>query len=168
MEPLVKSGTREIGLEDFKTLEIKNVSFTYPGSAKPVIHTMNLSINHTDSLAIVGLNGAGKTTLIKLLTRVYDPTEGEILINGISLKEYDLKAWKKCLMILVLVKNIMIGLTSTEKEMLMENIQILVEKKEFFYRMTQSMLLIFFWIKNLRISIKIYSGFCFLKLLGGG
>ncbi len=126
MQPLVQSGTREITPEDFKTLEIKNVSFTYPGSTKPVIHTMTLSINHTDSLAIVGLNGAGKTTLIKLLTRVYDPTKGKILVNGIDLKDYDLKAWKKCLGILLqdyniyseetIAENIMLGDTSKHNQ----------------------------------------------------
>lgn len=132
MEPLVKSGTREIDLEDFKNLEMKNVSFTYPGSEKPVIHNMNLFINHTDSLAIVGLNGAGKTTLIKLLTRVYDPTTGEILINGINLKEYDLKAWKKCLGILLqdytiyneetIAENIMLGDTSKHDQVWVESV----------------------------------------------
>jgi ATP-binding cassette subfamily B protein len=130
MEPLVKSGTREIAPEDFKSLEIKNVSFAYPGSKKPVIHNMSLSINHTDSLAIVGLNGAGKTTLIKLLTRVYDPTKGKILVNGIDLKEYDLKAWKKCLGILLqdytiyseetITENIMLGDTSKHDQQLVE------------------------------------------------
>lgn len=130
IEPLVKSGTREIDQNDFKTLEIKNVSFTYPGSTKPVIHNMSLKLNHTDSLAIVGLNGAGKTTLIKLLTRVYDPTKGKILVNGIDLKEYDLKSWKKCLGILLqdysiyseetIAENVMLGDTSKYDQELVE------------------------------------------------
>ncbi len=132
MQPLVQSGVRKINLEDFKTLEIKNISFTYPGSTKPVIHNMSLKLNHTDNLAIVGLNGAGKTTLIKLLTRVYDPTEGEILINGINLKEYDLKAWKKCLGILLqdysiyseetITENIMLGDTSKHDQAFVESV----------------------------------------------
>lgn len=132
MQPLVKSGTREIHPNDFKTLEIKNVSFAYPGSKKPVIHNMNLALNHTDSLAIVGLNGAGKTTFIKLLTRVYDPTSGEILVNGINLKEYDLKSWKRCMGILMqdysmyseetIAENIMLGDTSKHDQEIVERV----------------------------------------------
>lgn len=132
MEPLVTSGTRPIELDDFKSLEIKNISFTYPGSKSPVIHNMSLKINHTDSLAIVGLNGAGKTTLIKLLTRVYDPTKGKILVNGIDLKEYDLKSWKRCLGILLqdytmyseetIAENIMLGDTSKHDQEFVESV----------------------------------------------
>lgn len=130
MEPLVKSGSLDIHGEEFRTLEIKKVSFTYPGATRPVLNNMSLVINHTDSLAIVGLNGAGKTTLIKLLTRVYDPTKGKILVNGIDLKEYDLKAWKKCLGILLqeyniyseetIAENIMLGDTSKHDQLVVE------------------------------------------------
>lgn len=100
MQPMIVSGTQIIHPDEFETLEVRNVSFTYPGSDKPVTHNLSLRINKGDNIAIVGLNGAGKTTLIKLLTRVYDPTEGEILVNGINLKEYDLESWKRCLGIL--------------------------------------------------------------------
>lgn len=119
MEPLVKSGVRKITQDEFQKLELKNVSFTYPGSDKNVIHNMNLIIEKPMNLAIVGLNGAGKTTLLKLITRVYDPTEGEILVNGINLKEYDLDDWKRCMGILLqeyslyaeetIVENVMLG-----------------------------------------------------------
>ena len=68
-----------------------NVSFKYPGSEKMVLQNINLFIPSGESIALVGLNGAGKTTLIKLLTRLYDPTEGQILLDGIDLREYDLK-----------------------------------------------------------------------------
>ena len=70
-------------------IEIKNVSFAYPGTERMVLKNLNLTIEANDSIVLVGLNGAGKTTLIKLLTRLYDPTEGEILLDGHSLKEYD-------------------------------------------------------------------------------
>lgn len=71
-------------------IEFKNVSFTYPGSEKVVLKNINLHIKPQESIALVGLNGAGKTTLIKLLTRLYDPTEGQILLDGIDLREYSL------------------------------------------------------------------------------
>lgn len=71
-------------------IEFRNVSFTYPGSEKVVLKNINLHIKPQESIAVVGLNGAGKTTLIKLLTRLYDPTEGHILLDGVDLREYSL------------------------------------------------------------------------------
>ncbi|MBN2604646.1 MAG: ABC transporter ATP-binding protein [Bacilli bacterium] len=68
------------------SIEFKNVSFTYPGSEKPTIRNLNLKINPGEKIALVGINGAGKTTLVKLLTGLYNPTQGEILINGIPIK----------------------------------------------------------------------------------
>lgn len=68
----------------------EDVSFTYPGSDSPVLHHINLHIKPQERIALVGLNGAGKTTLIKLLTRLYDPTQGRILLDGIDLREYNL------------------------------------------------------------------------------
>lgn len=70
------------------TIELKNVSFAYPGTTRKVIDNVNLKLNPGDTCVLVGLNGAGKTTLIKLLTRLYDPTEGEILLDGHNIKEY--------------------------------------------------------------------------------
>jgi ABC-type multidrug transport system fused ATPase/permease subunit len=71
------------------TVEFVGVSFTYPGGRRKVINNVNLKFEPSDSVVLVGLNGAGKTTLIKLLTRLYDPTEGKILLDGIDIKEYD-------------------------------------------------------------------------------
>ncbi len=71
------------------TIEFRNVSFRYPGCDKWVLKNVNLKFEPTDSVVLVGLNGAGKTTLIKLLTRLYDPTEGEIILDGRDLKEYN-------------------------------------------------------------------------------
>ncbi|UTC67072.1 MULTISPECIES: ABC transporter ATP-binding protein [unclassified Treponema] len=69
--------------------EFKNVSFKYPKSEKYVLQNVNLKFKIGQKLAIVGMNGSGKTTLIKLLTRFYDPSEGEILLNGINIQKYD-------------------------------------------------------------------------------
>lgn len=71
-------------------IEFRNVSFRYPGAEKEVLRNINLFIQPQERIALVGLNGAGKTTLIKLLTRLYDPTDGQILLDGIDLREYDL------------------------------------------------------------------------------
>lgn len=74
------------------TIEFKNVSFRYPGTDKDVISHIDLKFSPGETVVLVGLNGAGKTTLIKLLTRLYDPTEGEILLDGINIKEYELSS----------------------------------------------------------------------------
>ncbi len=70
-------------------IELKNVYFRYPGSDHDVIKNLSCKINAGETIVLVGLNGAGKTTLIKLITRLYDPTGGEILLDGINIKEYD-------------------------------------------------------------------------------
>jgi ATP-binding cassette subfamily B protein len=67
-----------------------NVTFTYPGQDKPTLDGLSLTIRPGDSIALVGLNGAGKTTLIKLLLRFYDPTSGQILLDNVDLREYDI------------------------------------------------------------------------------
>ncbi|MBE6537911.1 MAG: ABC transporter ATP-binding protein [Ruminococcaceae bacterium] len=72
------------------TIEFCNVSFSYPGTDRPVIKNVNLKFGPEDTVVLVGLNGAGKTTLIKLLTRLYDPTEGVILLDGKDIRSYDI------------------------------------------------------------------------------
>lgn len=74
------------------TIELRNVSFRYPEAKKDVIHNMNLTLEAGQTVALVGLNGAGKTTLIKLITRLYDPTQGTILLDGRDIREYDTQA----------------------------------------------------------------------------
>jgi ATP-binding cassette subfamily B protein len=71
-------------------IEFRNVSFRYPDREEWALHAINLTVRPGEKLALVGANGAGKTTLIKLLTRLYDPTEGQILLDGVDLREYDL------------------------------------------------------------------------------
>jgi len=70
-------------------IRFENVSFRYPGTQRDVISHVNLEIDPGDTVVLVGLNGAGKTTLIKLLTRLYDPTEGTIYLDGHDIREYD-------------------------------------------------------------------------------
>lgn len=71
------------------TIRFENVSFAYPGTDVMVLKSLNFTINAGDSVTLVGLNGAGKTTLIKLLTRLYDPTEGVIYLDEKDIREYD-------------------------------------------------------------------------------
>ena len=111
-KPKVVSGKNEV--PEFKSLELKNVSFTYDFSDKPkyqwhkadhkkpkgeggnadALRGVDLKIEKGEKIAIVGYNGAGKTTLIKLLMRLYDPTSGEVLYNGMSAKDYDISAYR--------------------------------------------------------------------------
>jgi ATP-binding cassette subfamily B protein len=72
-------------------LQLRQVSFAYPGAAQETIRNLSFEVNPGESIALVGLNGAGKTTLLKLLTRFYDVTQGEILIDGIPISDFDLK-----------------------------------------------------------------------------
>ena len=76
--------------EKIESVEFKNVTFTYPGAKKPSLKNISLKITDEETVAIVGKNGAGKSTFVKLLLRFYDPDEGEILYNGVNVKEYDI------------------------------------------------------------------------------
>jgi len=88
---LLKSGTKDVDLSDGHSheIEFRNVSFRYPGTETFALQNLSLKFNPTERLAVVGLNGSGKTTMIKLLCRLYDPAEGEILLDGVNIKEYD-------------------------------------------------------------------------------
>ncbi len=81
-------------------IEFKNISFTYPVTEKKVFDNFSLTINPGEKIALVGENGAGKTTLVKLLTRFYDTSSGEILVDGISLKDLELESWWRTLGVL--------------------------------------------------------------------
>jgi ATP-binding cassette subfamily B protein len=90
-EPLVTSNSARPVPPLGSGIELRNVSFRYSDQHPWVVRNLSLSIPAQQCLALVGLNGAGKTTLVKLLTRLYDPTEGEILWDGIDLREFDPK-----------------------------------------------------------------------------
>jgi ATP-binding cassette subfamily B protein len=72
--------------------EFRNVSFVYPGTNRRILSDFNFTLRPGERVALIGENGQGKTTLVKLITRLYDPTEGQILLDGIDLREYDLTA----------------------------------------------------------------------------
>ena len=111
--PQIKDGS--IDIPPFESLEFKNVSFSYDFASHPkyqfheedhevnqngnqkthALKNVNFKISAGDKIAVVGYNGAGKTTLIKLIMRLYDPTEGEILYNGVNIKKYDPQVYRK-------------------------------------------------------------------------
>ncbi len=80
--------------KEIESIEFRNVSFAYKEDSDYTIRNLSFRIDARSSLALVGHNGAGKTTIIKLLFRLYDPTEGEILLNGRNIKEYNLRAYR--------------------------------------------------------------------------
>ena len=82
---------RKINKDAPHTIVFENVSFAYPGTDRKVINNVSTTFRPGETVVLVGLNGAGKTTLIKLLTRLYDPTEGRILLDGKDLREYDVR-----------------------------------------------------------------------------
>lgn len=75
---------------------VKNMSFRYEGSETDTLHDINLTWHKGERIALVGSNGSGKTTLVKLLLRLYDPTEGEILMDGQSIKDFTLSSYRGC------------------------------------------------------------------------
>lgn len=95
-EPLIDE--TKGGLEPPKTvetLEFKNVSFSYIGQEELALKNVNLTMHKGVRHALVGINGSGKSTLIKLMMRFYDPVTGEILLNGINIKEFDVKKYRE-------------------------------------------------------------------------
>lgn len=94
--PYMEKGNRRIeNPEGGHTIEFKNVSFIYPGTDVQVLKNTSITLRSGERLSVVGLNGAGKTTFIKLLCRLYDVTEGEILLDGVNIRDYDYEEYMK-------------------------------------------------------------------------
>ena len=91
----VREGKEIKGPDPSRGLEFEHVSFAYPGTTENALSDIDLQIRRGESLALVGENGSGKTTLIKLLTRLYEPTEGRILLEGLDLREWDVEALRE-------------------------------------------------------------------------
>ena len=93
MQPTIRSSPEAIPAPRpiRQGFEFRNVGFAYPGSDRMVVQNINFSLHPAEKVALIGENGAGKTTLVKLLARLYDPTEGAILLDGIDLREYDVE-----------------------------------------------------------------------------
>ena len=93
MEPTVKSKPNAIKIPRpiRQGVEFRNVSFAYPGTTRLVLKDFNFYLRPGERVALIGENGQGKTTVVKLITRLYDPTAGQILIDGVDLREYDME-----------------------------------------------------------------------------
>jgi ATP-binding cassette subfamily B protein len=87
---MISGAGRKVPRPIAQGIEFRGVSFRYPDREEYALRNVNLMVRPGEKLALVGANGAGKTTLIKLLTRLYDPTEGQIFLDGVDLREYDL------------------------------------------------------------------------------
>jgi ATP-binding cassette subfamily B protein len=93
MKPTVvsKPDGRKVPRPIRQGFEFRNVSFAYPGTERRVLKNFNFSLEPGERIALIGENGQGKTTVVKLITRLYDPSEGQILLDGVDLREYDLE-----------------------------------------------------------------------------
>ena len=94
--PYLQKGTRKVeNLKNPHEIEFRNVSFSYPNTGVQVLKNVSIKIKAGERLSVVGLNGAGKTTFIKLLCRLYDTDEGEILLDGVNIRDYDYDEYMK-------------------------------------------------------------------------
>ena len=95
MDNAIKCGTIAIIKNRNSTLEFKNVSFKYPGNNKNSLENINLKLEKGQKVCLIGKNGCGKSTLVNLILRLYDPTGGKIFLNGIDIKNYSVKEYRK-------------------------------------------------------------------------
>ena len=94
-EPVIVSGGVRYA-EDNVAVSFKNVSFRYPGAmGRPVLHDINIDVKRGETFAIIGATGSGKTSLVSLIPRFYDATEGDVLVDGVNVREYELKALRE-------------------------------------------------------------------------
>jgi ATP-binding cassette, subfamily B, bacterial len=93
MQPTIRSKPNALPAPRpiLRGFEFRDVSFRYPGSARLILNRLNFNLRPGERVALVGENGQGKTTIVKLITRLYDPSEGQILLDGIDLREYNLE-----------------------------------------------------------------------------
>ncbi len=94
-EPELKDGTFEGETERKGEIEFRNVSFTYPGTERNVLESINLTIHQGETVAVMGATGCGKTTLVNLIPRFYDVTGGAVLVDGVDVREYKQKALRE-------------------------------------------------------------------------
>ena len=95
-DPVINSGDVTAGEENDTCISFKGVSFKYPGAAgRPVLSGVNLDVRRGETLALIGATGSGKSSLVKLIPRFYDADEGQVLVDGVDVKDYDLTALRQ-------------------------------------------------------------------------
>lgn len=123
LEDEERIGCTGIAQEEFDGICFRHVSFRYPGAEQYILQDINLTIHRGERLSVVGLNGAGKSTLVKLICRLYEATEGEILINGRDIREYSYEEYIRLLAVVfqdfklfgyTLDENIRLGMEGTD------------------------------------------------------
>jgi ATP-binding cassette subfamily B protein len=92
--PKIDENQAGLPVKGADVLELRNVSFRYTETGREILRNVSMSVKAGEKIVLVGHNGAGKTTLVKLIMRLYDPTRGQILLNGIDIKEYDLPGYR--------------------------------------------------------------------------
>lgn len=131
--------TKKKVAEHPQKLELKHVYFSYNNDEDYVLKDINMSITLQQSVALVGFNGAGKTTLTKLIMRLYDVTKGEILLDGVNIKEYDLEDYRRKISVVfqnfkiyaaTLQENIILDLANGDED----KIEIAMKKSKFYER----------------------------------
>ncbi len=96
IQSLLVEGGEDVSLSSDFNIEFENVSFKYGSSEKFALKNINIKFNSKERIAIIGENGAGKSTFVKLLMRLYEPTEGRILLNGVDIKDIDYAKYQEC------------------------------------------------------------------------
>ena len=94
--PVIVGGEQQQGAGSEIAVSFRGVGFRYPGTTgRPVLHDINLDVRRGEMLAVIGATGSGKTSLVNLISRFYDPTEGEVLVDGVPVREYELDVLRK-------------------------------------------------------------------------
>lgn len=96
LESQIEAFEEGVDIEEIESIEFQHVSFTYPNHTRVILNDVSFQIEKGNKIALVGKNGAGKSTIVKLLLRLYDVTDGEILINGTSIKKYNIRSLRNC------------------------------------------------------------------------
>ena len=95
MKECEANGTKIPEITDGISLEIKDVTFTYPGTQSPALKEVSLTIGRREKVAFIGTNGSGKSTLVKLICGLYRPDSGQICLNGVPIDEYDRSRYRR-------------------------------------------------------------------------
>ncbi|MCL2722544.1 MAG: ABC transporter ATP-binding protein/permease, partial [Treponema sp.] len=135
-KPKIDENQKGISVTTVNILEFRNVCFRYTQEGNDVLRDICMTVKAGEKIALVGHNGAGKTTLVKLIMRLYDPTEGQILLNGIDIKQYDLQEYRN--MIGVVFQDFQIFSLSAAENVIMKKLSTNEERERALEALKQS------------------------------